>query len=109
MWGQPKTECRLITLVVQQELGALPKKVQQLSYQDVLIEFDNAVDVEWVAQKLLSMEWWMGALCHLECIPCSDEDVLWEFIGMGAPWVDAKWVDPPKQGQVTPTGAVDQP
>ena len=48
-------------------------KVQQLRYQDVLIEFDSAMDVEWVAQKLLRMKQWMGAQCHLECFPCSDD------------------------------------
>ena len=71
-----QTECTSMTLVVHQELGMLPLKVQQLSYQDALIEFDSIMDVEWVVQKLLRMEWWMGALCHLEYIPCSDEDAL---------------------------------
>ena len=65
-----------MALVVHHELGVLPLKVQQLSYQDVLIEFDSSMDVECVIQKLLRMEWWMGVLCHLECIPCSDEDAL---------------------------------
>ena len=37
------------------------------------------MDVEWVVQKLLRMERWMGTLCHTECVPSSDEDVLWEF------------------------------
>ena len=59
-------DCRLIALVVHQELGVMPLKVPQLSYQDVLIEFDSTMDVEWAAQKLLGMEWWMGSLCHLE-------------------------------------------
>ena len=57
----------------------------------MLIEFDSAMDVEWVAQKLLSMEWLMGAPYHLEYIPCSDEDVLWEFKKeKGTPMVDAE-------------------
>ena len=59
-----QTECRLITLVVHQELGVMPLKVQRQTYQDVLIEFDSALDVEWVTQKLLRMEQWMGALLH---------------------------------------------
>ena len=25
------------------------------------------------------MEQWMGAPCHLECIPCGDEERLWQF------------------------------
>ena len=74
----------------------------------MLIEFDSAVDVEWVAQKLLRMEWWMETLCHLECICCSDEDVLLEFRGNGCPQVDVEWIDPSRQGKVTLTGATDQ-
>ena len=56
------------------------------SYWDVLIEFDSAMDVERVAQKFLRMEWWIGVLCHLEWIPCNNEDSLWEFRG--------EWVSP---------------
>ena len=74
----------------------------------MLIEFDSALDVEWIAQTLLRMEWWMGAQCHLECIPCSNEDALWDFRGMGIPWMDIEWIDPSRWGQVTLTGAVDQ-
>ena len=83
--GPAQTECRLIALVVHQEIGVLPLKVQQLSYQDVLIEFDSIMDVELVAQKWLRMEWWMGALSHLECIPCSNKDVFWESRGDACP------------------------
>ena len=60
-----------------------------MNYQDVLVEFDSAVDVKWVAQKLLRMEWGMGAPCHLEYIPCSHEDVLWEF--KKGEWVPPRW------------------
>ena len=102
--GLAWTECRYITVVVHQELRVLPLRVQQLSYQDVLIEFDSAVDVEWVAQKLLRMEWWMSAQCYLECIPCSGEDSLWEFRGGGwcPPWMDLEWIDLSRHGPVTP-------
>ena len=40
----------------------------------MLIEFDREVDVEWVTQKLLQMEWWMAAPCHLECVLVGDEE-----------------------------------
>ena len=70
--GPAQTQCRLIALVIHQELRVLPLKVQWLSYWDMLREFDSTVDVEWVAQKLLRMEWWIRAPCHLECIPCSN-------------------------------------
>ena len=44
-----------------------------------------------------------GAPCHLECIPCSDKDTLWEFRGgVGAPLVDTEWIDPSRWEQVTP-------
>ena len=39
----------------------MPLQIQQLNHDDVLIEFDSEFDVEWVAQKLLRMEQWMGA------------------------------------------------
>ena len=54
----------------------MPLQNQQLNYQDALIEFDGEVDVQWVAPKLLRMEWWMGGPCHLECVPCSDAEGL---------------------------------
>ena len=78
--GPAQTECWSIALVEHQELGV---RIQQLSYHDVLIEFDREVDVRWVAQKLLRMEWWMGALCYLECNPCGDEEGLQQFGWMG--------------------------
>ena len=73
------------------------------------MEFNSAMNVEWVALKLLRLEWWMKAPCHLEHIPCSDEDVLQEFRGDGCPWVVMDWIDSSRQGQVTPTGATDEP
>ena len=79
--GLVQTECRSIALIVHEELGVMPLKDQQLSYWDVLIEFDSTIDVEWVAQKLLRM----GAPCHLECISCSNENALWEFRGWMPP------------------------
>ena len=74
-------ECQLISLLVHQELGMMPLRIQQFSYHDVLIEFDSGIHVEWVAQKLLRMEWWMGTPCHLECVPCSYVEGLWQFRG----------------------------
>ena len=53
-------ECQSIILIMHQELGVMPLRIQQLSHCDMVIEFDREVDVDWVAQKLLSMEWWMG-------------------------------------------------
>ena len=44
-------------------------QIQQLNHHDVLIMFDSDVDVGWVVQKLLRMEWWMGAPCNLKCAP----------------------------------------
>ena len=63
-------ECWSITLMVHQELGVMPLRIQQLSHWNMLIKFDSKVDVEWVAQKLLQMLWWMEAPCHQEGIPC---------------------------------------
>ena len=68
-------------LITHQELEVMPLQIQQLNYHDVLIEFDSEVDVEWVAQKLLRIEWWMGAPCHLECAPCSNKEGLLQFRG----------------------------
>ena len=70
--GPAQMECWSIALIVHQELGVMPLWIQQLNHHDVLIEFD----VEWVVQKLLRMEWWMGAPCNLQCVPCSDEEGL---------------------------------
>ena len=50
-------ECQSIAHIIHQELGVMPLKFQWLSQHDVLIEFDSQVDVEWVVQKLLRMEW----------------------------------------------------
>ena len=41
-------------------------QMQWSNHHDVLIEFDSKVDVEWVVQKLLRMEQWMGPPCNLE-------------------------------------------
>ena len=71
--GPAQMECWSTALIIHQELGVMPLWIQWLNYHDVLIEVDSEADVEWVAQKLLSMEWWMGAPCNLECVPCSDE------------------------------------
>ena len=49
--GPAWTECRLITLVVHQDRGVLLLKIQWLSFWDELIEFDTAVDVEWVIKS----------------------------------------------------------
>ena len=54
----------------------MPLKIQWVNYHDALIEFDSEADVEWVAQKLLRMEWWMGAPCNLECVTYSNEEGL---------------------------------
>ena len=48
----------------------------ELNHHDVLIELDSELDVEWVVQKPLRIEWWRGAPCNLECVPCSDEEGL---------------------------------
>ena len=63
------------------------------------------MDEEWVTQKLLRMEWWIGTPCHLACITCS-----WDFRGGGQvpSWVDAYWIDPSRWGQVSAAGAVKQ-
>ena len=58
--GPGQMECWSIALIIQQELGVMPLWIQWLNHHDVLIEFDSEVDVEWVAQKLLRIEWWMG-------------------------------------------------
>ena len=60
--GPAQMKCWSITLVMHQELAVMLLRIQQLSHHDVQIEFDSEVDVEWVAQKLLRMEWWMGPL-----------------------------------------------
>ena len=65
--GSAQIEFWSITLVVHQKLGVIPLWIQQLNYWDVLIEFDGKVDVEWVAQKLLRMEWWMEAMSPWVC------------------------------------------
>ena len=54
----------------------MPMRIQWLNHHDVLIEFDSEADVEWVVQKLLRIEWWMGVPCDLENVPCSNEDLL---------------------------------
>ena len=71
--GLAQMECRSIALIIHQELGVMPLVNQWQNHHDVLIEFDSEVDVEWVAQKLLRMEWQMGAGSNFECVPCSDE------------------------------------
>ena len=81
-------ECWSIALVIHPELGVMPLQIQQLNYHDVLILFGSEVDVEWVAQKLLRMEWWMGASCNLECIPCSNKE--------GASTVQGRGISGPK-------------
>ena len=53
-------ECQSITPVMHQELGVMPLWNQWLNYHDVLIGVDSDVNVEWVAQKLLRMEQWIG-------------------------------------------------
>ena len=74
-------ECQSITLMVHQELEMIPLRIQQLSHQGMLIEFDNEVDVQWVAQKLLWKEWWIGAPCHIESVPCGSDERLQQFRG----------------------------
>ena len=59
--GLALVECRLIALIIHQELGVMPLWIQQLNYCDVRIEFDVEADVQWVAQKLLRMEWLKGS------------------------------------------------
>ena len=58
--GLAWTECWSITLVIHQELGVIPMWIQKLNYQDVLIEFYGKADAEWIAQKFVRMEFWMG-------------------------------------------------
>ena len=53
--GPAHTECQSVALVVYQELGVMSLRIQQFSNQDVLIEFDSEVVVEWVTQKLLQL------------------------------------------------------
>ena len=65
--GPAQMECQSIDLIMHQELGVKPLQIQLLNYQDLLTEFDSEVDMEWVAQKLLRMEWLMGAPCNLMC------------------------------------------
>ena len=81
----------------------MPLQIQQLNYHYVLIEFDSKVDVEWVAQKLLRVEWWV-APCHLKCVPCSDEEGFQQFRGgeWVAPRVDPEWIDLSSQGHQPP-------
>ena len=89
--GLAWTECRCTVLVVHQELKLMPLKVQQSNYWDVLIKLDSPVEMEWVAQKLIRVEWWMWFPCHIKCILCSDKDELWEFGGdwcpLGRCWI----------------------
>ena len=109
--GPAQTECQSITLIIYQELEVMPLWIQQLNYPDVLIQFDSEVNVEWVALKLLRMEWWMGASCNLECVPCSGEEGLWQY--SGGEWVaskvDPEWIDLSQWGQIAPTGSVGWP
>ena len=102
--GPTQMECQSITLIMHQELGVMPLWIQWLNYHDVLIEFDSEVDVGWVAQKLLRMEWWMGAPCNLEGVPCSNEQGLQQFRGgeWVAPVVDPEWINPSSWGQSAP-------
>ena len=79
--GPTQMECQSIALMVHQELGVMPLRIQQLSHWYMLIKFDSEVDVEWVAQKVLQMEWWMEAPCYLECVPCSSNEGLQQFRG----------------------------
>ena len=46
--GPAQMECQSITLIIHQGLGVMPLQIQWLNYQDVLIGFDGAVDVDWV-------------------------------------------------------------
>ena len=72
--GPAWMECQSTALIIPQELGVMPLQIQQLNHHDVLIKYDSKVDVKWVVHKLLRMEWWMGAPCNLEYVPCSDEE-----------------------------------
>ena len=49
-----------------------------------------------------------GAPCDLECVPCSDEDLFWQFWGgeWVAPREDPEWTDQSRQGQLSPMGCV---
>ena len=102
------TECWSITLVVHQELRVMPLRIQWLTYWDMLIEFDDEVNMKWVVKNLLKMECWIRASCQLKCIPCSDEDGLQQF--RGGEWVslrvDPECMDQSRHGQLTPTGPV---
>ena len=104
--GPAQMECQSIALVIHQELGVMPLQIQQLNYHDVLIEFDSEFDVEWVIQKLLRMEWWMGAQCKLECVLCSDKEGLWQFREgeWVAPREDPEWIDLSRRGPLALTG-----
>ena len=62
-------ECQSVALVIHHKLAVMPLLIKQLSHCDVLIEFDSEVDVEWVVQKLLRMEWWMGPHITLSVSP----------------------------------------
>ena len=57
------------------------------------------------------MEWWKGAPCHLEFVPCSNEEGLLQFSGgeWVAPKVHPEWIDPSCQGQLSPIGGAGQP
>ena len=94
-------QCLSIVLIMHQELRVMPLWIQWLNYHDVLIEFDSKADVEWVSQKLLRMEWWMGASCNLKCVPCTDEEGLQQLKGGEgiAPRVDSEWIDLSSKGQ----------
>ena len=90
--GLVQIECRSIELVVHQELGV----------EDPTIELLGCVDRNWQccgcgmgSKKLLRMEWWMGALCHLECIPCSSKNVIQEFKKEDGYTLGGCWVDRP--------------
>ena len=65
--GPVQMECQSIVLIIHQKLGVMCLPVQQLNHHYVLIEFESEVDVEWVAQKLLRMVWWMGVPCNFQC------------------------------------------
>ena len=98
-------------LVIHQELAVRPLQIQQLNYHDVLLEIDSKVDVEWVVQKLLRMEGWKRAPCHLECVSCSNEEGLLKL--RGGEWVattvDPEWIDPSQWDQIAPMGDEGQP
>ena len=90
--------------------GSIAFADQQLNHHDILIDFDSEVDVEWVVQKLLRMQWWIGAPCNLECVPCSEEEGLQQFRGgeWVAPRVDPEWIDLSQWCQIAPTGCAGQ-